>query len=398
MSKIRDYLKEKEKQKGAGERFESLIFRHRMSAFFGILSIILIIVVVVIVFYIQWRNHIFTYYDTLSVIERDYVNGTEDIRLGNAILTYSRDGAHCTDMRGNVLWNQTFEIQDILIDVCQNVAIIAAYNGRDVYVVSDSAILGSFTTNMPIRRVATSSGGYVAIVLADTSVTHYNIYTYEGKIVYEGSATMTGSGEPMVLSMSPDGKLWQISFVYLDAGVLKTNISFYNLGDVGADKTDFRVSNWTYSDILMPCVEFMNDQVSFAVGDGRLVIYGGDQIPVEMVQLFYSEEVQSVFYNEDYIGLVFFADSENALYKMNVYNTSGNQVGTYYFNVEYTDIFFKDNYFVVYNDKECVVMTLDAIEKFNGTFDKSVRRMLPLNGPQKYLIVTNESMETIQLK
>ena len=128
MSKIRDYLKEKEKQKGAGERFESLIFRHRMSAFFGILSIILIIVVVVIVFYIQWRNHIFTYYDTLSVIERDYVNGTEDIRLGNAILTYSRDGAHCTDAKGKVIWNQTFQIQDPLLDICRNVAAIAEYD------------------------------------------------------------------------------------------------------------------------------------------------------------------------------------------------------------------------------------------------------------------------------
>lgn len=398
MSRIRDYLREREKQKGAGERFETLIFRHRMSALFGILSIVLILAAAVIVLYIQWRNHVFTYYETISVVERESIGGTQDIRLGNAILTYSRDGAHCTDMRGNVLWNQTFEIQDILIDVCENVAILAAYNGRDVYVVSDSAILGNFTTNMPIRRVAASSGGYVAIVLADTSVTHYNIYTYEGNMVYEGSATMTGSGEPMVLSMSPDGKLWQISFIYLDAGVLKTNIAFYNLGDVGANKTDFRVGNYTYSDTLMPCVEFMNNQISFAVGDGRLVMYKGAQIPVEMVQFHYSEKVRSVFYNENYIGLVFFSDSEKALYKMNVYNTAGEQVGTYYFNIEYTDLFFKDNYFVVYNDKECVVMTLDAVEKFNGTFDKSVKRMLPLNGAQRYLIVTGQSMETIQLK
>lgn len=397
MPNIRDMIRENKKQENLRESYRDKIFKHKMSTFLWILGIVLIIVITAVVLFFWWSNHAYTYYDTRSSIEREVINGTEDIRLGDAILTYSRDGAHCTNARGNILWNQTFEIQDILIDICQNVAVIAAYNGRDVYVVSDSQILGSFTTNMPIRRVTVSAEGTVAIVMADTDVTHYNLYTAEGKMIYEGQATMSSSGYPMALSLSPNGELLQISYVYLDTGVMRTNVAFYNFGDVGANKTDWRVSSYTYPD-LIPYVEFMNDQVSFAVGDGRLIIYKGAQIPVELTQFFYTEEVRSVFYNENYIGLVFYAYGQDALYKMNVYSASGEQVGSYYFNLEYDDIFFEKDGFVAYNSKECVITTMGGVEKYNGTFEKTVRRMMPTSSSHRYLIVTNESIDVIGLR
>ena len=148
----------------------------------------------------------------------------------------------------------------------------------------------------------------------------------------------------------------------------------------------------------MPYVHFLNDNVSFAVGDSQLMIYHGNRIPKEAAKFSYTEEVKSVFHNDEYIGLVFYADSGDSLYKMNVYSAAGNEVGSYYFNIEYTDIFFNDNYFVVYNDAECVITTLGHVEKFNGSFTKNVRRMIPLNGSYRFLLVTNDSLDVIRLR
>ncbi len=412
MSNIREYLREKRKRdhevnvngrpdagerRDTRERFEAKIFKHKMSTALAALAVILFIAVVAIFVILQWRNRIYSYYETVATTEREVVNGTTDVRLGSAILTYSRDGAHCTDTRGNVRWNQTYQIQEVVLDICQDTAVLASYNGRDVYVVNSSEILGNFSTTLPIRNVAVAANGTVAVVMADTEVTYYCIYTPDGEMQYKGMATMASSGYPLWVSLSPNGILLEISYIYLDAGVQKTNVAFYNLGDVGASKTDFFVGAYNY-DLFVPFVHFMNDNTCFAVGDSQLMLYRGNQVPTELAKIPYTDEVKSVFYNEQYIGLVFYADDGNSLYKMDVYDASGKQKGSYYFAIEYTDIFFHEDQFVVYNESECEVITLDNVVKYNGTFEKSVGRMIPMAGPYRYLIVTGDSMDVIQLR
>lgn len=398
MAEIRSYMREKEKREQNKTGYREKIKRHRLGSFLRILSVVLAVAVVVTLVTVQYRNHVYTSYDIISSIDKETVASAATVRLGSSILTYSKDGAHCTDTRGNILWNQTYEIQDVLLDVCQDVAVIAAYNGRDVYVVSSEKLLGSFTTNLPIRRVTVSATGRVVVVMADTNVTRYNAYSAEGKLLFEGEATMSGSGEPMSVSLSPNGELLQISYLYLDAGVQKTNVVFYNLGPVGDNNTDFIVSVYEYKDILVPYGEFMNNQTAFAVGDSMLALYSGSQKPALLGMFLFEEEVQSVFYNEEYVGLVFYSETGHSLYKMNVYSTSGTQVGTYYFNIDYTDIFFEDDAFVVYNSSDCMIMTLDSEEKYSGTFEKTVLNVVPMKSAYKYLLVTKDSLETIQLK
>ena len=397
MAEIRVYQREKEKIQKKTD-YQDKIRRHRLKGMLRIGLVLCIIGILIALVSVQYKNHIYTSYDTISSLERENVEGTTDVRLGDSVLTYSRDGAHCTDVRGNIIWNQTYEIQDVLLDICQDVAAIASYNGREVYVVSADKVLGSFSTNFPIRSVSVAANGRVTVVMADTGSAYYNIYSAEGKLLFEGQATMSGSGYPMAVSMSPNGELLQIAYIYLDAGVQKTNIAFYNLGPVGANIADSLVRVQEYKDLLIPYVQFMNDETSFAVGDNMMIMYKGDQIPVPQAQFLYNQEVKAVFYDENYIGLIFYAETGSSLYMMNVYNVNCEQVGTYYFNIEYTDIIFEKDSFIVYNDAECSVMTFKNEEKYSGSFDKSVRLMLPLKTAYKYLLITGDSLDTIQLK
>lgn len=397
MAEIHIYQREKEKMQNKTD-YRDKIRRHRLKGLIRIILILLVVGILIALVSAQYKNHVYTSYDTISSLEREKVEGTTDVRLGNSILTYSRDGAHCTDAKGNVVWNQTYEIQDVRLDICQDVAVIASYNGRDVYVVSEDKVLGSFSTNYPIRNVAVAATGRVTIVMADTKTTHYNTYSAEGKLLYEGEATMSGSGYPVAVSISPNGELLQIAYMYLDAGVQKTNVAFYNLGPVGANSADYLVRVQEYKDLLIPYVQFMNNETSFAVGDSMLIMYKGDQKPVPQAQFLYDQEVKAVFYNENYIGLIFYAQTGNSLYMMNVYNTDCEQIGTYYFNIEYTDVVFTKEAFIVYNDAECTVMTYKNEQKYSGSFDTSVHLLLPLKTAYKYLLVTGDSLDTIQLK
>ena len=397
MADVWSYLKEKEKREQKQAGYKEKILKHRLTSVYRILLVVAGIAALTFLMVVQYRRHIYTDYDTVASVPRERVSGSTEIGLGSSVLTYSKDGAHCTDARGDVAWNQTYQIQDVKLSISGDTVAIGDYNGRNIYVQNSSQQLFSISTTMPIREVAVSQTGRVTAVLADTDIAWVNTYV-EGKLKYRGQAHMDDAGYPGAIALSPNGELLCVAYVYVDAGVLKTNVAFYNFGSVGENYNDHIVSSWSYTDLVVPIVRFMNAETAFAVGDNRLMVYTGSQKPVSAAEHLFEEEVQSVFYSEDYIGLVFRSEDSNYRYRLDVYDTLGDKVGSYYFKLEYTDLFFGQNDFVVYNETECLIMTLDEIEKFHGTFSKTVHLMLPANGAYRYVLVTDNSIDTIQLK
>ncbi|MCD7835802.1 MAG: DUF5711 family protein [Lachnospiraceae bacterium] len=398
MADIKSYLKEKEKREKNQSDYKNKIHRHRMSSLYRLLLVIAVIATAIALVLLQYKRHIYTGYDIVSSIERSSVSDATDIRFDDSILTYSKDGAHCTDVKGNVKWNQTYEIQDIEIDINQDVVAIGSYNGREIYVNDTSGQLGTITTTMPIRRLAVSTTGYVTAVLADTSVTWVNTYSPEGELIYSASTTMSNSGYPAAIDLSPNGELLAIAYVYVDAGSLKTNVSFYNFGPVGDNQNDYFVGVYTYTDLLVPDIRFLDNETVAAIGDSRLMIYKGRQKPVLEAEYLFDSEIKSVFSDSGYVGIVFLADDSEHKYCINVYDTSAQKVGSYYFDIDYTDIYFDKNNFVIYNESECVIMTYDNIEKFNGEFSKTVNTIIPSGSAYKYTLVTDEAIDIIQMK
>ena len=398
MADIKNYLKEKEKREQNQISYKEKIRKHKLTTLYRVLLVVIALGAVAGLIMIQYKRHIYTGYDIVSSIARETASGATDMRLQGSILTYSQDGAHCTDTKGEVKWNQTYEIQDIRVETCRDVVAIGNYNGREIYVQNTEKQLGTINTTMPIRNLTVSQTGAVTAILADTDVTWINTYDANGANIYTGQTHMDNSGYPAAINLSPNGELLIVSYVYVDAGILKTDIAFYNFGSVGDNYSDHLVSVYSYSDMLVPEVKFMNDSTAFAVGDSRLMIYTGSQIPVMAAEHLYSEEVQSVFYSDQYIGLVFVSDKEESKYRMDVFNVSAEKIGTYYFNIDYTDIFLGQDNFTIYNETECVIMTFEGVEKYNGYFTKAVNLMIPTGTAYKYLLVTDTSIDTIQLK
>ncbi len=398
MADIRSYRKEKEKREQSRIDYKTKIIRYKLTNVYRVLLVAAALAAVAVLVMVQYKNHIYTGYDIVSTVALDGSAGAEDIRLQNSVLTYSKDGAHCTNAKGEVTWNQTYEIQNIKMSVCRDVVAIGSYNGREIYVQNTEKQLGTINTNLPIRDITVSATGNVTAVLSDKDATWVNTYNSAGEVLFYGQAHMQEAGYPVSVSLSPNGILLAVSYIYLDAGSLKTNVVFYNFGPVGDNNNDHIVGIYFYPDVLIPEIHFMNDETAFAVGDDRLILFTGEQTPMNTGAYMYDKEIQSVFYSDKYIGLVFASEDMEHNYMMDVYNTDGRKMDTYYFDLEYSDIFFEEDDFVIYNDSECLIMTYGGVEKFNGYFSKTADLLFPTNGAYKYILVTQNSIDTIQLK
>lgn len=407
MSDIRSYMKykqqrEKQEQKESKRKVEkdyrTKIREHRMRYFFACLSVVLIAAVAGTVFYIQLKNRIYSDYEVQSSVSREMINGTSVLNLDGAILTYSKDGVNCSDTKGNVLWNQTFEMQNPLVVTQGKTAVIADYNGRNIYVMNNENFLGEISTNLPIRDVAVSANGVVAAVLDDSSVTWIYLYDSSGKELGYFKTRMKNSGYPLHVTLSENGQLVLVSYLYVDSGEIKSKVAFYNFGQVGKNESDNFVSGYDYPDTVVPFAGFMNSSTAFAVADDRIMFYSGSQIPTSAADQLFDEEVQGVYYNSNYVGLVYLnTDGENQ-YRMDVYNTSGNKILSKEFNIDYKDIIFCSDYFIIYNDAEWLVCNMNGVEKYNGNFKNTVYALIPTKNVARYVVVTQDALETIELK
>lgn len=397
MIHIKDLLKRKEKN--TEESLGRKILRHRLTILYRSVLVVGVIAAAAIVVVIQMKNRVFGEYQVISSVPRESISNATIRALGENILIYSSDGASCINRKGETLWNQTFEIQDPIIALCQNIAAIGNYNGRTIYLMNTEKTIGEIDTKMPIRNFAVSAGGIVAAVLDDTAdITWIYLFDSSGNTLAYFKTTMKDSGYPVGITISDNGYLVSVSYLYMDNGMMRSSVAFYNFGPVGQNEIDNFVSSYDYTDTIVPFVKFLNNEKAVAVADNRLVFYEGNQKPVSIADVLLDGRIEGVYYGSGYVALVYNDVTGNALYKADIYNDSGKLEDTLMLNLQFSDILFHKDKVIVYNEQECLVHTIGGMDNFNGKFNKQALTLIPAAASYEYVIVTPDSIDTIELK
>ncbi len=399
MINIRNYLKNRKKDREKTPRISYLekIKSHKFMIFYRSLLLFVLAAAATAAFLIQWKNKIYSEIVTVSSIETSKPKNGNLIAFSEYILTYSKDGASCMDGKGNAVWNETFQMQNPMVDICRNVVAIGDYNGRNIYVMNTSGVLGQITTNKPIRNFCVAANGVVAVVLDDSGVTYIYLFDTKGNELVRFTTTMKDSGYPFSISISPNGTLLCVSYLFVDSGELKSSVAFYNFGEVGQNQTNNYMSGYDYRDVIVGYTRFLDEKTIFAVSDDRIMFFEGSQKPVNTAERLLNEEVQRIYYGKENVGLVF-NSTEGSRYRLDVYHKSGQLSRSIYFDMEYTDIVFAEDQIIIYNESECLVYNMNGVEKFSGYFDKAVYALIPTSSSYKYILITGDSIDTIELK
>lgn len=401
MTNVRDYLRSRDKRKSSGTRinYRERIRGHKLTVFYRVVLGLLLTAAIGVMLFVSWQNREYRETVIIGSVPVSRVEGATYVSLDGNILTYSKDGANCMDRKGNVLWNQTYEMQNPLVDINGSVVAIGDYNGRTIYVMDTQGSLGEITTNMPIRSFRVSAGGIVAVVLDDAEITRINLMDPNGNIIAEFKTRMGQSGYPLDVSISPNGELVAVSYFYVDSGIMKTSVAFYNFGVVGQNQSSDRfVSGYDYKNTIVPFIKFMNSNTIFAVSDDRIMFFTGDQKPVSAAEILLDEEIQGIFYSEEYVGLVSLNTSGDGKYRLDVYNTSGALVTNKNFDMDYKDIVFYKDDIIIYNETEYSVSNMHGMERISERFDEPVYLFAPADRNNRYLTMTQDSMNILEMK
>ena len=169
MAEINETLKEK--YEATQKDFEQKIRRHRRAILYRVIIGIAIVIAVVASAYYNYQKMVYTDYDVLNRISYSEATNARYLRFGSNVLRYSQDGASAFNIANDMLWNETFEMQNPIVDICNDYIAIGDYMGTTIYVYNSTGLQGTIDTSTPLKRFCVSGNGNVAVVLEDDEVT-----------------------------------------------------------------------------------------------------------------------------------------------------------------------------------------------------------------------------------
>lgn len=377
---------------------DSKLARYRQMKLYTVLVVLAAVAIVASGIYINWKNKRYINYEVLQENEWIRASESKSISLNGALFTYSNDGMSCASIKGKTIWNQTYEMQNPMVRTCGKTVAVGDYNGRKIYVADTQEILGMIETTMPIRNFCVAANGVVAVVLDDSNVTAISLYDTEGNALVAFKTTMSKSGYPVAVDISADGSLLAVSYLKAVSGRIESSIGFYNFASVGQNYTDNLVSGYGYAGAVVPMVNFMGNDTAFAVADNRLMFFRGRQKPESLSENMISDEIQSVFYDETHVGLVFYNTSAETTYRAEIYDTNAKLVSKIAFDLEYRDILFNASGIFIYNESECLIYDWDGRLKYEGSFTDKITCLIPGGNISRHTLITEDTIQTIELQ
>lgn len=350
------------------------------------------------VLYLYGReNRVYNSYETVT--SRDKTSGSEEYtRYGNGVLRVNRDGAEALDGDGTMLWNVSYTMTDPIYAVCENAAAVADRAGRSLYIMDGTGSSNPVNTTHQIYEIDVANQGVTAALMVDGVNTYINLYSISGTNLLEINTNAGDDGFPVDLALSNDGTKLVTSYVMMRDGEMTTQITCYNFGEVGQNYTDNIVALYYYERQFCPKVEFLTNTVFCVFLDNGVEVYRMQETPGDPIfTKAFEQEIQSIFYNESYIGFVLSNEEGSDRYRMEVYDLSGNMVLIETMNDNYKDIMVSDDEVIYYDDLNVVITKLNGIEKFRYKFSTNIDFFLPGGNSQRYLMATDSEIITIKL-
>lgn len=379
------------------ENYRDKITRNRAFSLGRTTVAVLMLLAVVGCVLLYLRSRTYTQYEVVSEVERTSVETSKLTELAGTLLTYSNDGAGCTDLTGKSIWNVTFEMKDPILSVCGGCAAIGDYNGRQLYIFNTEGQLAEITTAFPLRSVSVSGDGVTAAVLDDGDVTWIHVYRSNGEVAVTFRTTMSQTGYPVDVAMSPNSTLAGVSYLTAEPEGLRSSVAFYNFGEVGQNETDNYMSGYNYQAVV-PYVKFMNSELAFAAADDRIMFFSGGQKPVNKAEVLVEDEILAIYSSEKYVALVSRDTEGKGTYKLRLYDSSGSVKMEKSFDLEYRNIIISDDLVYIYGGSELLMLQVGGSIKFSGNLDTEIQLLIPGRNENRLAVVGPGVIEEIKLR
>ena len=364
-----------------------------------VLVLAFIVIAAVMGYRIYINNRVFTGYDVLSIAKVAQSKDNSYMEFGSRVLRYNVDGIACIEKDSDKVWEISYQMKYPIVALCGDYGAVASQKGKDIYIFDKSGLQGSIKVDYPIVDIAVSAHGVVAVNMESDGMNYIDIFEPDGERKVASKTSLEGNGYPLDIALSYDGQKLMVSYLDISEEGLKSSVVFYNFSEVGQNYIWNMVGAYDdyYDETIIPYVTFINEETACAVGDDRVTVFGMKEIPEVLADITLTKELESYFCSEDYLGLVYDNADNGGLYRLEIYDTAGKRMLEYSLDKNYKALRFIEDYILIYNDYDCIVLNMSGAEVFNYTFDTAVLLLEPISLTE-YIMINEATISEIKLK
>lgn len=363
-----------------------------------VITIIGIICALLLAVYLFCVYRTYNNYKVRKTIKIETGTNSQYQAFGEFVVKYSNDGISYINGT-ETIWNEAYEMKSPIVDVCGDYLAIADKNSNTIYIFNKKGKVGEVNTSYPIIKIEVAQQGVVAALLEEASANYIELYDKEGNLIVSHKSLLSENGFPLSFSISNDGEKMMTSYLSINEGSTENQVIFYNFSNVGKDEVDRVVGTFNqYGETIVPAVYFVSNEDAIAIGDNVLTIYKMKEKPTIRKEIKFDKEIQKVFYNEKYIGLIFENSKGDTPYKMEVYSLSGEKIMSKEIEMNLDHVKFAGKNVLMYDDVTCELISLKGVVKFKHVFTKQLDAIVPMESTNTFLLMTKNKIEEISLK
>lgn len=375
------------------------IKKHRRNIVIGVLIALVLATIAGVILYKYLDGRIYSSYTISTSYNRDDTETAKYKEYGSGYVRYSNDGITYIDRKNNSIWNETYSMQKPQVKECGDCIAVGDINGSSIYIFDKNGLKGTVDTSLAISQIEVGSQGVVVAVLEDNTANYINMYNTDGSKVYSIKTTLEGDGYPLDISISDDATKLIASFVYVSGEEMKTNVVFYNFSEVGQNETERVVGGFNhYDNTIVADVEFVNDTTAVAVGENVVSIYNINEYPSLSKEINIENSIENVFWSSKYIGLILDNSETGDLYKLVVYDLSGNKVTEKTFSTQYDEIKFDSDSILLCSSNVWSVMNMNGKVLTTQTVELPIDTVLTTGSRGSYVLINSKYIQNIRMK
>ena len=375
------------------------IKKHRRNIVIGVLIALVLATIAGVILYKYLDGRTYSSYTISTSYNRDDTETAQYKEYGSGYVRYSNDGITYIDRKNNSIWNETYSMQKPQVKECGDCIAVGDINGSSIYIFDKNGLKGTVDTSLAISQIEVGSQGVVVAVLEDNTANYINMYNTDGSKVYSIKTTLEGDGYPLDISVSDDATKLIASFVYVSGEEMKTNVVFYNFSEVGQNETERVVGGFNhYDNTIVADVEFANDTTAVAVGENVVSIYNIKEYPSLSKEINIENSIENVFWSSKYIGLILDNSETGDLYKLVVYDLSGNKVTEKTFSTQYDEIKFDSDSILLCSSNVWSVMNMNGKVLTTQTVELPIDTVLTTGSRGSYVLINSKYIQNIRMK
>ncbi len=378
---------------------------HRLRIAGGILAILLVVALSLLGVYLYGKFHVYSELMVEEVNYTDTVTESTFYDFAGKMLKVSKSGAILMDIDGKQTFNEGYEMNAPIVDICGDYAVVGAERGREVYLFDTNGKIHEYKTTGYIMSVEVASQGTVAILTEENDSYIINLYDAGGETLVQGEMHLENSGFPIAMSLSHDAIKLAVSLVDVSTGVANTKINIYNFGDVGQNEIDNLVASFTYENTIIPRLNYFDDSHLCGIGDGGLYFYEGRQVPEEKLVIEEKHEIKTVFFGSSLVGITYEGKSEEASgnavtdsHFVRVFNIEGIEAYNISFDMDYESVTALDDQIVIEGSEEMIIVGDKGRYRFDGKTEGRILKISKASGSNRYYIIYRDKTELVKLK